>query len=174
MAAFPIVVPSKWCFVFCIGAEFLHLNTEHCAVHWKTWIQNKNRINQWMQRTRDSPVHGHGITKIVICLLCLLWSLNQSANSYQVRDLLVSSGPRKHAWLSSSVHLLIAPLPNHWFGNSVSPRYLAIVVNSFSFSFGYDFQLEVEIIRMMASVWHDRAELLIATNEFVDWIVFIL
>ena len=79
--------------------------------------------------------------------------------------------------------LLIAPLPNHWFGNSVFPRYISIVVNSFSF--GYDFQFEVEIVRMTASVWHDCAECRphkimftrwskFATTDFVDRIVFIL
>jgi len=77
--------------------------------------------------------------------------------------------------------LLIAPLPNHWFGNSIFPCYLSIVVNSFSFS--YDFQLKVEIIRMTASVWYDCAKCRIrkitftrwskfATTDFVDWVAF--
>ena len=68
------------------------------------------------------------------------------------------------AWLSSSDGRTIDSKP--LIGKSGFPRYLSIVVNSFSFN--YDFQLEVEIIRMTASLAGEvNLQLLILLIELI-------
>ena len=52
--------------------------------------------------------------------------------------------------------LLVAPFSHHGFGDAVFTGNFAIVVDCLGFC--NDFQLEVEVIRVMASAWHITIE----------------
>ena len=189
------MVPSSCCFELFISAQFLRLNTEHHAVHWKTWIENKNHSKKKAVNAMNKRFTSTRITEINNQKHFYFRQINKKAfanlDSFDhwtsrptldlARDILVGNGPWKGVWLSSSVPLKTRrPADCATFEPLI---WFSIVVDSFSFS--YDFQLKVEIIRMTASVWHDCAECRtrkimftrwskFATTDFVDRVVYML